>query len=100
MPLATVDLGDDVLEVGPGYGATTDVFRERVGSLTSVEIDPVLADELWCRGRAALQVLAGASGMPAARPGAPLASPGLVGDVAYDDAPFGVGYLVADWAVR
>ena len=23
------DLGDDVLEVGPGYGATTDVFRER-----------------------------------------------------------------------
>jgi hypothetical protein len=27
-------LGDDVLEVGPGYGATTDVFRERVARLT------------------------------------------------------------------
>lgn len=40
------DLGDDVLEVGPGYGATTDVFRERVAHLTAVEIDPVLATAL------------------------------------------------------
>lgn len=39
-------LGDDVLEVGPGYGATTDVFREGVARLTSVEIDPVLAAAL------------------------------------------------------
>lgn len=39
-------LGDDLLEVGPGFGATTDVFRERVGSLTAVEIDPVLAERL------------------------------------------------------
>jgi ubiquinone/menaquinone biosynthesis C-methylase UbiE len=37
------DLGDDVLEVGPGYGATTDVLRERVAKLTAVEIDPALA---------------------------------------------------------
>jgi SAM-dependent methyltransferase len=43
---AAVDLGDDVLEVGPGFGATTDVFRERVVALTSVEIDPVLARRL------------------------------------------------------
>jgi SAM-dependent methyltransferase len=39
-------LGDDLLEVGPGFGATTDVFRERVGHLTAVEIDPVLAGRL------------------------------------------------------
>lgn len=39
-------LGDDVLEVGPGYGATTDVFREAVAKLTSVEIDPGLAAAL------------------------------------------------------
>jgi ubiquinone/menaquinone biosynthesis C-methylase UbiE len=39
-------LGDDLLEVGPGFGATTDVFRERVGHLTAVEIDPVLAARL------------------------------------------------------
>jgi ubiquinone/menaquinone biosynthesis C-methylase UbiE len=37
------DLGDDVLEVGPGFGATTDVFRERLPRLTTVEIDPRLA---------------------------------------------------------
>lgn len=39
-------LGDDVLEVGPGYGATTDVFREQVAHLTAVEIDPELAAAL------------------------------------------------------
>ena len=41
-----VALGDDVLEVGPGFGATTEVFRERVAQLTAVEIDPVLAARL------------------------------------------------------
>jgi ubiquinone/menaquinone biosynthesis C-methylase UbiE len=40
------DLGDDVLEVGPGYGATTDVFCERARQLTVVEIDPELAAAL------------------------------------------------------
>lgn len=40
------DLGDDVLEVGPGFGATTEVFRERVEHLTAVEIDPQLAARL------------------------------------------------------
>ena len=39
-------LGDDALEVGPGYGATTEVFAERVGALTAVEIDPALAARL------------------------------------------------------
>jgi SAM-dependent methyltransferase len=43
---ATVDLGADVLEVGPGFGATTDVFRQQVDRLTSVEIDPALAARL------------------------------------------------------
>lgn len=42
-------LGDDLLEVGPGFGATTDVFRERVARLTAVEIDPVLAADLAAR---------------------------------------------------
>ena len=37
------DLGDDVLEVGPGYGATTDVLSRAVPRLTSVEIDDELA---------------------------------------------------------
>ena len=46
-----VDLGDDVLEVGPGYGATTDVFAELLPRLTSVEIDPDLAARLQDRYR-------------------------------------------------
>ena len=41
-----IDLGDDVLEVGPGYGATTDVLCEKVGHITSVEIDEQLASML------------------------------------------------------
>ncbi len=41
--LGETDLGDDVLEVGPGYGATTDVLSESVPRLTSVEIDDELA---------------------------------------------------------
>jgi SAM-dependent methyltransferase len=41
-----VDLGDDVLEVGPGYGAATDVLCETVARLTSVEIDRELVDFL------------------------------------------------------
>jgi ubiquinone/menaquinone biosynthesis C-methylase UbiE len=41
--LGEVDLGDDVLEVGPGYGATTDVLSESAPRLTSVEIDDELA---------------------------------------------------------
>src|SRR5213592_2358184 len=44
--LGDVDLGDDVLEVGPGYGATTDVLAESVPKLTAVEIDEELATML------------------------------------------------------
>jgi SAM-dependent methyltransferase len=40
--IGEIDLGDDVLELGPGYGATTDVLGETVAKLTAVEIDPVL----------------------------------------------------------
>ena len=38
-----LELGSNVLEVGPGYGATTDLLQDRVGSLTCVEIDHALA---------------------------------------------------------
>jgi SAM-dependent methyltransferase len=41
--LGETDLGDDVLEVGPGYGATTDVLGASTARLTSVEIDDRLA---------------------------------------------------------
>jgi SAM-dependent methyltransferase len=41
--IGDVDLGDDVLEVGPGYGATTDVLGTSLPKLTAVEIDDELA---------------------------------------------------------
>ncbi len=47
--LGDTDLGDDVLEVGPGYGATTDVLSQAVPRLTSVEIDDELAAMLTDR---------------------------------------------------
>ncbi len=47
--LDAVDLGDDVLEVGPGPGVTTDVLLARVARLTSVEIHPELAAALAAR---------------------------------------------------
>jgi ubiquinone/menaquinone biosynthesis C-methylase UbiE len=47
--LRGVDLGQDVLELGPGPGITTDILRRRVSHLTSVEIDPRLATALGSR---------------------------------------------------
>jgi ubiquinone/menaquinone biosynthesis C-methylase UbiE len=44
--LEGVELGQDVLEIGPGPGATTEVLRSRVGHLTCVEIDARLATRL------------------------------------------------------
>jgi SAM-dependent methyltransferase len=38
-----LELGPRVLEVGPGYGAATDVLRARLPHLACVEIDPSLA---------------------------------------------------------
>jgi SAM-dependent methyltransferase len=49
--MAGVDLGDDVLEVGPGYGAATDVVSELVPQLTAVEIDEQLVAFLTDRFR-------------------------------------------------
>jgi ubiquinone/menaquinone biosynthesis C-methylase UbiE len=44
--LKGVDLGDDVLEVGPGPGLTTELLSRIVPRLTAVEIDPRLAEAL------------------------------------------------------
>jgi SAM-dependent methyltransferase len=50
-PLAgTVELGDDLLELGPGPGASTRWLRRRVKRLVALELDPaaaaLLAEEL------------------------------------------------------
>jgi len=41
--------GDDVLEVGPGPGTTTDLLRTRLARLTAVELDERLAGALATR---------------------------------------------------
>lgn len=36
------DLGDDVLELGPGPGLSTDILRQHVATLTALEVDEEL----------------------------------------------------------
>jgi ubiquinone/menaquinone biosynthesis C-methylase UbiE len=44
--LGGVDLGDEVLEMGPGPGLTTDWLRHRCKNITCIEVDPQLANSL------------------------------------------------------
>jgi SAM-dependent methyltransferase len=44
--LEHIDLGCDVLEIGPGYGAATEVLQREVQHLTCVESDRNLAESL------------------------------------------------------
>jgi len=44
-----VDLGSDVLEVGPGPGITTDLLRPRIDRMMGIEVDPALAKSLSAR---------------------------------------------------
>ena len=78
----------------PGYlDDRAEPFDARVAAALSAGdpsvlagLDVGLADELLVQGRAAWQVLAGAAGEQRWR-----------GEVTYDGAPYGVGYLVATW---
>jgi SAM-dependent methyltransferase len=47
--LEDLEIGDDVLEVGPGPGRTTEILRTMTGRLTAVEVDPDLAAALATR---------------------------------------------------
>jgi SAM-dependent methyltransferase len=44
--LEGVELGDDVLEIGPGFGATTRVLARRPGRLSVLELDPGYCERL------------------------------------------------------
>jgi SAM-dependent methyltransferase len=44
--LRGVELGDDVLEIGPGFGATTSVLARRPGSLSVLELEPSYCERL------------------------------------------------------
>jgi SAM-dependent methyltransferase len=57
--LRDVDLGPEVLEIGPGFGVTTRLLARRVPALTAVEIDPRLAERLRERLGRAVRVVDG-----------------------------------------
>ncbi|HLC40294.1 MAG TPA: class I SAM-dependent methyltransferase [Methylomirabilota bacterium] len=44
--LKGLDLGDHLLEVGPGPGLTTGILRHRASRITSIEVNPALAGSL------------------------------------------------------
>ena len=61
-----VELGHELLEVGPGPGLTTDLLRPRVAGMTAIEIDQALARSLAARlgGSNVKVVLGDATAMP------------------------------------
>jgi SAM-dependent methyltransferase len=64
--LQGVELGDDVLEIGPGPGLTTDLLRGRTQRLTALEVDATAAAALQNRlNGASVRVVHGdGAGMP------------------------------------
>ena len=64
--LKDVDMGQSLLEVGPGPGLTTDLLRTRFDHITALEVDPALADLLKRRmsGTNVTVIQGDASAMP------------------------------------
>jgi ubiquinone/menaquinone biosynthesis C-methylase UbiE len=63
--LASVDLDGDVLEIGPGFGATTRVLARRARSLTVLELDPGYCQRLRRKLDGSVEVIQGdATAMP------------------------------------
>jgi SAM-dependent methyltransferase len=63
--LSRLELGEDVLEIGPGFGATTKVLAERPGALTVLELDRGYCDRLRRALPERVQVVQGdATAMP------------------------------------
>ncbi|MFJ4649829.1 class I SAM-dependent methyltransferase [Nocardia sp. NPDC088792] len=54
-----LELGDNTLEVGPGYGANVTALRARSAALTGLEIDPELAARLREKRAGRLRVVDG-----------------------------------------
>ncbi|NUU24338.1 MAG: hypothetical protein HOV68_22970 [Streptomycetaceae bacterium] len=73
-------------ERAEAYDAAVALALADADVLALAALDPEVSDELWVAGRAAWQILAGAAD-----------GAGLSGRLTYDDAPYGVGYFVAQW---
>jgi SAM-dependent methyltransferase len=66
--LGDVDLGDNVLEIGPGYGANIRALIDKAPRYTAVEIDQAMADRLRDTYGARAQIIHGDgtdTGLPA-----------------------------------
>ena len=59
--LSRLQLGDDVLEIGPGFGATTAVLAEHAPRLTVLELDPGYCARLQRRLDGRVQVVQGSA---------------------------------------
>lgn len=57
--LREVDLGERALEVGPGFGVTTEVLKRTIPDLTALELDPALAARLRDRAYDSVSVVQG-----------------------------------------
>ena len=57
--LEGVELGDDVLEIGPGFGVTTRLLAKQVPRLTALEVDDVFAERLRATTDASVEVVSG-----------------------------------------
>jgi Ribosomal RNA adenine dimethylase len=63
--LSAVELGDRVLQIGPGFGATTRVLAERLGQLDVLELDERYCERRRSELRARVRVVRGdATRMP------------------------------------
>lgn len=63
--LSGVDLGEDVLEIGPGLGATTRVLARRPGRLSVIELEHSSVERLRTQFAPAVDVFQGdATAMP------------------------------------
>jgi ubiquinone/menaquinone biosynthesis C-methylase UbiE len=63
--LEGVELGDDVLEIGPGFGVTTRLLATQVPRLTALEVDDGYAEQLRATAGAGVEVVSGdGSAMP------------------------------------
>lgn len=66
--LADVDLGDNTLEIGPGYGANMRCLVDMTPRLTAVEIDPPMTERLQAKYGARARIINGDgtdTGLPA-----------------------------------
>lgn len=54
-----LELGEDVLEVGPGFGPATEALAVRVRRVTALEIDPLLARSLRERLPSQVEIVEG-----------------------------------------